>query len=317
MIAATTPLRRVPRELIGVRQAARCGDDEGGILVDRGPLRVDRGRSSSSARLNLDTIELAIDMVDLIAKPIAEKHRIVPVFASASELSIATADPTQLPMFDSIGRQLKRAITVVISTPAEIDRALVRLYEQRRAPHARTRIGDLSQEDLAAASHVVNSIIAAAIAQKASDIHHRGERAADDRAPARRRRAAPGRDPTDRDPRRDRVAHQGPLGPRHLDPPTRRRTAGSSCRRPPARSDLRVSVLPTYWGEKVVCRLLDNKRAMLGLDALGFDAAHATAYSKMIHAPYSPSVGIDGLRRALKKINQGEGDGCPIRIAPR
>src|SRR4051794_25095200 len=50
-------------------------------------------------RLQLDTVELALDLVNLIPQPLSVKHRIVPVFATAQELSIAASDPTQLPVF--------------------------------------------------------------------------------------------------------------------------------------------------------------------------------------------------------------------------
>jgi type II secretory ATPase GspE/PulE/Tfp pilus assembly ATPase PilB-like protein len=50
--------------------------------------------------------------------------------------------------------------------------------------------------------------------------------------------------------------------------------------------DLRVSVLPTYWGEKVVCRVLDNQRAVLSLDKLGFEAAHRRDFLRMAQSPH-------------------------------
>jgi hypothetical protein len=79
-------------------------------------------------RLALDTVELSLELVNLLPQAIAVKHRIVLVFASAQEISVAASDPTQLQLFDWLARQHKRVVTVVIATPAEIERAQARLY---------------------------------------------------------------------------------------------------------------------------------------------------------------------------------------------
>jgi type IV pilus assembly protein PilB len=50
--------------------------------------------------------------------------------------------------------------------------------------------------------------------------------------------------------------------------------------------DLRVSILPTFWGEKVVCRVLDNRRAALPLDELGFSAEERAKFDRMIQSPH-------------------------------
>ena len=50
--------------------------------------------------------------------------------------------------------------------------------------------------------------------------------------------------------------------------------------------DLRVSVLPTYWGEKVVCRLLDNRRAAQPLEAIGFDHQQRAMFLEMVRSSY-------------------------------
>ena len=237
----------------------------------------------SLARLALDTIELSIDLANLVPQQLAVKHGIVPVFAGPQELSVAASDPTQLQLFDWLGRQHKRAVTVVVATPAEIERAQTRLYETRRAPSEDT--ADVSQEDLAAASSVVNSIIAGAIEQRASDIHIE----ATERESIVRYRV-------------DGALRQIETRPIELHPAIVSRIKilasldisirfvpqDGRIKLPSAAGDidLRVSVLPTYWGEKVVCRLLDNKRAVLSLDALGFEPKQRDEFLRMVRSPY-------------------------------
>lgn len=50
--------------------------------------------------------------------------------------------------------------------------------------------------------------------------------------------------------------------------------------------DLRVSTLPTDFGEKVVLRLLDKSHLRLELDALGFEAGGLETFRQAIHQPY-------------------------------
>ncbi len=49
--------------------------------------------------------------------------------------------------------------------------------------------------------------------------------------------------------------------------------------------DLRVSVLPTMFGESVVMRILDRSVVMLDLDAVGMDAATLADFREMIRKP--------------------------------
>ncbi len=50
--------------------------------------------------------------------------------------------------------------------------------------------------------------------------------------------------------------------------------------------DLRVSTLPTIYGEKVVLRLLDQSNAMVGLEKLGLEQADRELVDKIIGSPY-------------------------------
>jgi type IV pilus assembly protein PilB len=50
--------------------------------------------------------------------------------------------------------------------------------------------------------------------------------------------------------------------------------------------DFRVSTLPTLYGEKIVMRILDSSNAMLGIDALGYDADQKALMLDAISRPY-------------------------------
>ena len=50
--------------------------------------------------------------------------------------------------------------------------------------------------------------------------------------------------------------------------------------------DLRISTIPTVWGEKVVMRILDKAAVPLELTTLGFDSVQIDKIRKSIHSPY-------------------------------
>ena len=239
----------------------------------------------SLPRLPLDGVDLAIDLVNYVPRELAQKHGFVPVFASDAELSIAVADPSQLALFDWLSHQVRRAVTTVIATPQEIERAQLRLYEVRRAPVLEAAEDNVSQEELAEATQAVNSIVAGALEQKASDIHV--EATEHDTVVryrvdgALRQVATFPRELHSALVSRIKVLSQMDISIHHAPQDGRIKLPGAA-----GDVDLRVSCLPTYWGEKIVCRLLDNKRASLPLDALGFDAAHKAELLKMVQSPY-------------------------------
>jgi type IV pilus assembly protein PilB len=235
-------------------------------------------------RLELDSLDVPADLANRVPKQIAEKHRIVPVTESTYELTIATSDPTQIAVFDWLARELKRPVTPVLATPAEIDRAIRRLYEPKRVVTVVEGGDPLSQEALAEATTIVNGIISGAIAQKASDIHiEPGDREVTVRYRVDGLLRVVDARPSELQPAivsRVKVLAQLDISVKHLPQDGRIKLKMGD-----GEVDLRVSVLPTFFGEKVVCRILDSSRAALPLDALGFEPAQQAAFQRMISAP--------------------------------
>ena len=75
--------------------------------------------------------------------------------------------------------------------------------------------------------------------------------------------------------------------------------------------DIRVSIIPTAFGERVVLRLLDKSQAILTLSDLGLDEAKVTQFNRLIKSPYgivlvtgpTGSGKTTSLYAALSKIN--------------
>jgi type IV pilus assembly protein PilB len=239
-------------------------------------------------RMSLDGVDLPADLAKLVPRSMAERKWLVPIFAMESELTLATSDPARHELFDWLAKDLKRTVITVVSTRAEIERAIKRLYDPLElvADDAEEEEAALSAEALQEATGVVERIITRAVELRASDIHLEagdletclryrvdGMLRLMDTFPIALHPALVSRikvmaqlDISERQAPQDgriklRRAHKGDI-------------------------DLRVSVLPTYFGEKVCCRILDNSRAALPLGELGFEPEQLTIFERMIHVPY-------------------------------
>ena len=280
---ATTPARHIPVELLRDRAMSAAS------LARVGCTTVEELADVVAAqyqlpRLALDTVDVSRDAARLLSRARAEQHRVVPVFASAQELTLAVSDPTPFEFFDWLAHEIKRSIVIVVSTPGEIQRAQRRLYDAPAVTPSADTDDDVSQEALAEASTIVSRIFTAAIAQRASDIHFE----ASERLTVVRFRVDGVLRQVETRPielhpaivSRIKVLAQLDISIRQMPQDGRiRLTSGASV-------DLRVSVLPTYYGEKVVCRLLDNGRAAMSLESLGFEPGHERDLMRMLQSPY-------------------------------
>lgn len=282
MSAATRlPARRIPIEMLrektlSAAQLGRAGYD----TIEQFAEAV--AAQFQLPRLPIDTIDVAPELAKLVPKALAEQHRVVPVFGNPQELTLAVCDPTAIELFDWLGREIKRSVALVIATPAEVQRAQRRLYEVRQAPSLESDV-DVSKEDLAEASAIVGGLFATAVAQRASDIHIE----ATDRTTVVRFRV-------------DGVLRQVETRPielhaaivsrvkvlANLDIAVRQVPQDGRIKLPNGAVDLRVSILPTYYGEKVVCRILDNTKSALPLEALAFEPGHQAALMRMAQSPH-------------------------------
>lgn len=237
-------------------------------------------------RLQLDEVEVGPTLATVIPKVMAERHWIVPIFAGEGEVTIATCDPSRLEVFDWLGRELRSNVLVVVATSPEIKRALRRIYEPLEATKLHSASGEaVSAEELMQATAIVDRIVARGVDAGASDIHIEAAEAetqiryrvdgvmrvvevipiASHAAIVSRIKILALLDISERQvPQDGRIKIK--LNKREID--------------------LRVSVLPTYFGEKVVCRILDNSRACLPLSELGFETHQLEAFQRMIRNPY-------------------------------
>ncbi len=258
--------------------------------------------------VNLNEVVIPPEVLAHVTEPMAQLYRIVPVAFRDNTLTIAMADPQKLSVIDELRSFLGYDIRPVVASEKDVLRALERYYvgggesvEQLIADleadeelsEAATRLSKdgaidiTSAEALAESAPVrklLNMILLLGIKDHASDIHF---------------------EPFESEfkvrIRSDGVLYEMVPPPRHLsvalttrikvmadlDIAERRLPQDGKIRLSVGGHpvDLRVSVLPTMFGESIVLRILDRSVVMLDLEAVGMDAATLSEFRRMIHLP--------------------------------
>jgi len=234
-------------------------------------------------------VELSSELAALLPRATVEKHRLLPVFSTPTEVTVATCDPTRLELFDWLERELKRRVLTVVSHGQELDAAIARLFEtqsltvvseEEEPPAIR-----VSAKAIEEASQVVDRLIARAVELRASDLHIE---ASAQGTVVRLRvdgmlRQVETRPAELHSALVSRIKVLASLDISERQAPQDGRI---KLRRARGDIDLRVSVLPTYFGEKVCCRILDNTRASLPLTELGFDPEALGRLERLVRSPY-------------------------------
>jgi type IV pilus assembly protein PilB len=253
------------------------------------------------AKISLQNIVIAPDLLELFSADMARRHQLVPVFKLGNSLTVAMVDPLDVVAIDEIKYRTKLRINRVVATRSSVmsaieenylakdslDQALEDATRQKEADLADITLGEHRDDALAGDAPVikyVNLLIAQAVKNRASDIHV---------------------EPDDVNVRiRYRV--NGLLRKEGVSPKSIQSALISrlkimadidvSEKRIPqdgrftfawgnSAVDVRVSTLPTIHGEKVVMRLLDRRNLLLGLDHLGFEDDTLAEFHKIIHKP--------------------------------
>jgi len=233
--------------------------------------------------------EIKPEVLSLIPAKVAQMYRCLPVGVENGALQVALADPLDPGTAHEIGFAAKREVTVVVADPAEILKAIERLYGQEENETFSQILKELdadkkiarevaeAADDVKAAEALanevpivkfVNLVLQQAVADRASDIHF---------------------EPFETDfrirYRVDGALYEMAPPPKHLALPVISRikvmaNLNISERRMPQdgrisltvsgkQIDLRVSCLPTAFGESIVLRVLDRSSVNLEVESLG------------------------------------------------
>ncbi|MEL6106652.1 MAG: ATPase, T2SS/T4P/T4SS family [Planctomycetota bacterium] len=261
----------------------------------------------SMQTVTLEDIELPDDLVARISETMAQLYRVVPIRFEDDRLTVATCDPQNLSVQDELRTFLGWEIEVVVATERDINQTIGRYYDSE-AESVEKLVAELAEDaelmaavnalesekfnitdaealaDSAPVRKLLNMVLLLAIKDHASDIHL---------------------EPFE-DEFRIRIKAEGVLyemvpPPRHLAfaITTRIKVMADldiAERRLPQDGrielmvgghpvDLRVSVLPTIFGESVVMRVLDRSVVNLSLENVGMDEDTMGAFRTAIDRP--------------------------------
>lgn len=253
--------------------------------------------------IDLNAWEISSEMAQLLPKSIARKHRVVPVRATRTELYLGMSDPLNFDAIEEVSAATRRQVIPMIATEAALDRALQNLYsnqgtikaieDMRRdldsAQYGATvRIGDETQmaadeEDESAAPTIrlVNSIIQRAYTEHASDIHleptgsQLSIRMRIDGA--LRSIVTVPRELQQSVLSRIKIMAQLDIAKKNLPQDGRINVTVQQ-----ETIDLRVSTLPTIYGEKIVIRLLRQDPEMITLDGIGLRGENRSRFLELL-----------------------------------
>ena len=281
------------------------------ILTDRNyvteqDMVISMGRCLDTPPVNLARVRVPEEVLDLVPKDMARAYKLAPICKLGNKLFVAMADPLNVLALDDLRQRTKMEIVPMITTERAVMEALSgvnsaghqmeQMIQEVAKEAADTEIVTQKREeiDLDRLAHesedapvikIVNLILVQALKEKASDIHiepfektlklrYRVDGALVEASSppkalqlpiASRIKILAGLDIAER-----RLPQDGRF---------RIRVSGKEV-------DLRISVLPTVYGEKIVIRLLDKSALSGSIENMGMDEGTLARFKSAIDAPH-------------------------------
>ena len=253
--------------------------------------------------VDLSKINIPTELASTVPKNIAKQYQVVPVRQKKDELYLAMSDPLNFYAIEEVRKAVRKKVVPMVAHAAQVERAIQVLYgnegaaraiEEMKREQASGQGNDTAVQDSSFVSNqlddsvnnaptirLVNSIIERAINERASDIHlepHETEMVVRMRIDGLMRtiltvpkdlqssvisriKIMSGLDISER-----RIPQDGRFNVRVRDKDI----------------DLRISTLPTVYGEKIVARLLDKSGGKLNKDNIGLSGHDMETFEKMI-----------------------------------
>jgi type IV pilus assembly protein PilB len=254
-------------------------------------------------KIELNAGEIEDSVFNLVPPQLIQKHQLVPTKLTGSTLTVAMADPTDLVALNEIKFITGYGVRVVLASPSAIKKTLDHRFGGISYDDVLKKFGDgdmeviLEQDEVnlqelqqatmeAPVVTLVNAILADAAKRRASDVHIE---------PYEKLLRVRFRiDGVLQEIMSPPLRLKNPLVSRlkvmaGLDIAERRLTQDGRIKLKMGvggELDIRVSILPTLFGEKVVMRLLDKSNLQLDMAKLGFDPQTLENFQEAIHKPF-------------------------------
>ena len=279
-------------------------------VADGKPLDIETIAQWLAVRANLNYLRidpLKVDVgkvADTMSAVYAERHKVLPVQVTPTEVVVATSEPFVTDWVQEVERQARRSVRLVVANPLEISKYTAEFFalakSVKNALKSGGGSGSASFEQLVELNktnkqldandqgvvQVVDWLWQYAFDQRASDIH-----------------LEPRREQGVIRFRIDGVLHpvyQMPMGVHNamtarikllgrMDVVEKRRPQDGRIKTRNPRGDeieMRLSTLPTAFGEKMVMRIFDPDTTVKDLDGLGFSEHDAARWEQLVKRPY-------------------------------
>ncbi|MGE8034360.1 GspE/PulE family protein [Lysinibacillus sp. NPDC093692] len=242
--------------------------------------------------IHLNQYSISPDLLQLVPAELAKRTNIIPIRREKNKLFIAMADPMDYFAIEEVRMATGCQIETSIAAKDDLYRTLTKYYDlQESMEAALLDIGatvaetqeEIERED-SPIVRLVNQIIANGVAQRASDIHFDPQE-----TDLRVRYRVDGVLRTERSLPKHmqniilaRIKIMGNLNITENRIPQDGRIKTNVNFKP---VDIRLSTLPTVYGEKVVMRILDLSSVANSIDKLGFTEQNEVLFRNMIDNP--------------------------------
>jgi type IV pilus assembly protein PilB len=283
--------------------------------VSEQDMAISMGRVLNVPPINLQRISIPLEVADLLPKEVANSYKVVPVSRLENKLFLAMADPLNVLAVDDVRRITKLEVSPLIASEKSIidklnhvdsarsgsmediikDAAKQQAAESEDVDEnvvvSREAMEEVNLDQLAASSEeapvikLANLILVQAVKDHASDVHiepfektlrlrYRVDGVLMDATPPPKQMQLALAS-------RFKIMSSLDIAERRLpqDGRMRIRVGGKDY-------DLRVSIMPTVHGEKIVLRLLDKSNLSASIDKLGLDSETFQQVKTAIEAPH-------------------------------
>jgi len=264
--------------------------------------------------INLDQFEVYPDVISLIPVEIAKKYLIMPIHRIRSFLTLAMVDPTDLGIIEDVRFRTGLSIQPVIASESGIMSAISKYYGSSDALRVKQIVDEIEQaedtsvniieeeeedydiEELVHSTEeapiitLVNTIFIDSIKKGASDVHFepyeknfRVRYRLDGTLHEMMNLALKFKNPVTS---RVKILSNMDIAEKRLPQDGRIKMRVKLENGDRKDVDMRVSSVPTIFGEKVVVRILDKAMLQLDMTKLGFEEESLDVFKKMIVRPW-------------------------------
>lgn len=281
------------------QQGRRLGD----VLIENGFITEEQLISALQMQLGIDyadltAVNIPVELAKYVPRAIARNHIVVPVKLVNDTLYIAMSDPLDFVAQEQIKASSHKRVIPMISSKKATQQAISMLYGGEgtaRAIEEMKREADGSSQDLipeqlkqtaedtsaAPTIRFVNSIIERAITERASDIHlepQRGEMAVRMRIDGLLRKILT----VPSNLQSNIISRLKVMGGMKISERKLPQDGHAALSVKGRNIDLRISTMPTVFGEKAVVRILDKSGQIMNKASLGLLEGDLAKYDELL-----------------------------------